>query len=582
MTQAHLGLALRAIAIAIAIGGLIDPAGTVSRPPSQKLIAIRLTSAPAVEVERALRSNLAGWIVETREPESRLPCGTDEQCVVIADGSMDATVPDDLSKPVSLIVVSDDGGTNVSVRSVSVSRGHQNVAGVARVQLAATGIEGRRSEIRVLDRDAVIGSVSHEWSNAATPRLRSGQAATVDVLWWPIDTGARTLRVEAVPLENERTRIDNRIDVGVTVTTARSAVLVFDARPSWGSTFVRRAIEDDARFLVGYRTRLAPALSAGTANGRLDAAVLEGSSAVVIGGPDALTPADVGLLEQYVHVRGGTLFLLPERAPAGPWSRLLPGSWSEHLTAKPETVGPLYATEVLRADQLPITATVVAQSGSSASIVVLPSGNGRIVVSGAMDAWRYRDLDSSSFDKFWRSLIAEGAAWGEGTQLIFGEGLSARGSRARFTIRDRRMAPAESIAASAIVRCGSGLASTVRLWPAGTLGEFNGEVPLASIGSCSIEAAINARQAVGSIAIAEQPMLGVEQTLAKLERRVTASGGVVARAGEEATAARAIANVPAPALVATQVHPMRAAWWIVPFAGCLSVEWWLRRRSGLR
>jgi hypothetical protein len=28
-------------------------------------------------------------------------------------------------------------------------------------------------------------------------------------------------------------------------------------------------------------------------------------------------------------------------------------------------------------------------------------------------------------------------------------------------------------------------------------------------------------------------------------------------------------------------HPMRSAWWIVPFALLLSAEWWMRRRRGL-
>jgi hypothetical protein len=39
-------------------------------------------------------------------------------------------------------------------------------------------------------------------------------------------------------------------------------------------------------------------------------------------------------------------------------------------------------------------------------------------------------------------------------------------------------------------------------------------------------------------------------------------------------------HVPRPA-VPTIVRPMRSAWWIVPFAICLAVEWWMRRRRGL-
>lgn len=584
MNAPVLCVALRSIAIVIAIAGLIDPAWTTARTPSQRLVAIRLTATPPVDIEQALRANLPGWEIESRGFETRLPCGTGERCVVIADGSVEAAIPDDLSDPLSLITVLSGGEPNVSVTSVAMSSAHQGAAGVARVALTGSRVDGTRSEIRILDGTAVVGSMSHQWSGVSP--------VTLDVPWWPLDTGARALRVEVTPLAGEQTTIDNHIDTGVNVATTRAPVLVFDARPSWSSTFVRRALEDDARFTVGYRTRLAPSLSAGTANGRLDTAALDLAAAVVIGGPDALTSGDVTLLEQFVGVRGGTLVLLAERAPSGPWSRLVPGVWTEHLAAKPERVGPLQASEVLRADRSPVTATSVARSGSAPVILVSPSGNGRIVVSGAIDAWRYRDLDTGSFDRFWRSLIADAAAWGEGTQLTFERTLLARGSRARFTVRDRRMTPPESSEASAVMRCVSqsgtstatpdGAAMTIRLWPAGAAAAFTGEVPLARGGSCTIEATVNDRLTTGSIAVADTPMTGVVQTLARLERSVMASGGAIARAGEEANLARALSSATAPAPIVTAVNPMRATWWMLPFATCLSIEWWLRRRGGLK
>jgi hypothetical protein len=575
MTHATIRVMLRATAIVIAIAALMDPALSTSRPRAQELVAIRTTSAPATTVEQALRANLPGWNVESREAQSRVPCGQDEQCVVIADGAIDATVPGDLSKPLSMITLAPGDGPNVAVRSVSMSGAHQSTGGLARVELSASGLgTATKSEVRVLDGTAVIGSATGEWSGAAT--------LTIDVPWWPLDTGARVLRIEVPPFEGERTGVDNHVDVGVDVGVTRSPVLVFDARPSWSSTFVRRAIEDDPRFAVAHRARLAPALSAGTANGRLDIAALDLASTAVIGGVDALTSNDVSLLEQFVRVRGGTLVLLPERAPTGPWSRLLAGSWTEHLAGTPRPVGGLHASEVLHAERLPITATVVGAAGSSASIVVLPTGAGRVVMSGAMDAWRYRDLDAGGYDRFWRALIAEGAASGEGLQMRFKDRLSARGARARFTLHDRRMTRPGSTEASAIARCGSAPATAIRLWPAGAHAEFTGELPLSSAGSCSIEAVVNDRQAIGAIAVADRPALGVEQTLAKLERRVQASGGVVAHAGDEATLARALTTAPMSPSVTTTAHPMRSAWWLLPFAGCLSVEWWLRRRSGLR
>lgn len=588
MTLLRLGL--RSAAVAIAIAGLVDPAWTVSRPPSQALVLIRASGIPNSEVEQALRAALPGWEIEPRALGSSLPCEADERCVVIADGTRDVGVPRDLVKPLSLVTDRAAGDPNVSVRSVSVSGGHQHAAGVARIELARTPSVAT-SEIRIVDGTAVIGATTYQWAGESA-------AATIEVPWWPIATGARRLRASVLPLDDERVTIDNHIDVGVTVAVTRASVLVFDTRPSWSSTFVRRALEDDPRFTVGYRTRLAPALSAGTANGRLDAAALDLASAVVIGAPDGLTSDDVALLEQFVRVRGGSLILLPERSPSGPWARLVQvgqgtvgPAWTEHLTATPEPVGPLRASEVLRVDRLPVTAGVVARSGPAASIVVLPSGFGRIVVSGAMDAWRYRDLDSGGFDRFWQSLIAESAASGEGPRLAFDQLLAAGGERARFTLHDRRMSAAASSEASAVARCGAGPAMAIRLWPAGPPSAFSGELPLSSgamanrgagEAGCTIEATINDRHASGSIAVAERLSRGVEPTLAKLEREVARSGGVAAAAGEEAVIARALTAAAVSPDVATAIHPMRSGWWLLPFAAALSFEWWLRRRIGLR
>jgi hypothetical protein len=566
-------LALRSIAVLIGIVAVIDPVWSSSRPSPRELIAISLASSDVRAAIASLNSGLSGWDVVPRETVStRIPCGPDEQCVVLADGSRDIELPTDLRHPASLVTVRPAGGPNVSLQSVVTGPGHVSAAGAARVELRREGaVDRTRLEIR--DGAAVIGTAIHEWKS---------ESATVDVPWWPIEPGARTLRIEAVPVDGERTVIDNAIDVGVTVASAPVAILVYDARPSWSSTFVRRALEDDTRFAVDYRTRLAPALSAGTANGRLDARVLDSAAVVVIGGPDALTASEVTLLEQFVRVRGGTLVLLPEHRETGEASRLFGGAWTEHLASSPERLGPLHATEILRTGVVSMASTVLAHSGSMASIVVAPTGNGRVVMSGAMDAWRYRDLDAGAFDQFWRSLVAEGATAGQALQLRFTQALEARGSRARFTLRDRRMQPSPAVDATAVSRCGTGPARVVRLWPSGTFGEFSGELAVEGTGSCSIEATVGDRQVSGAVAVAERPMRGAEATIASLSRRVAAAGGSIGSADDVSSVVRAIESSPATMSPVVTVHPMRAWWWMVPFAACLSIEWWLRRRGGLR
>jgi hypothetical protein len=165
--------------------------------------------------------------------------------------------------------------------------------------------------------------------------------------------------------------------------------------------------------------------------------------------------------------------------------------------------------------------------------------------------------------------------------LAFDRALEASDSHARFTLTDRRMEPASSTEASATMRCGSGAATVVRLWPSGTLGEFSGEIPVTGPGDCSVEATSGDRYATGSVAVTNHPMRGVERTLASLSDRITASGGSVASSDDVSLISRSVTASPA-TMSPVVTYPMRAWWWMIPFTGCLSVEWWLRRRSGLR
>ena len=114
------------------------------------------------------------------------------------------------------------------------------------------------------------------------------------------------------------------------------------------------------------------------------------------------------------------------------------------------------------------------------------------------------------------------------------------------------------------------------------LGEFSGELTVEETGSCSIEATVGDRQVSGAVAVAERPMRGAESTIAALSRRIAAAGGSIGSADDVSSVVRAIESSPETMSPVVTVHPMRAWWWMIPFAGCLSIEWWLRRRGGLR
>ena len=588
MNRRFLRGTLRGIAIAIAVAALVDPALSIERAPAIPLALIKMTVSDVAPIEREVRRINSGTEVHLREAvHHRVRCGPGERCVVIADGSVDADVPPDLDQPLSLIRITNSPGANVRLRSVVLATGqHASAASVARVTVDGRDVIGRRTEIKISDSGALVGSGVVEW--------KSDGLQTMDVPWWPLASGPRTLRIEAVPAGDESVLFDNILDAGVDVGADRLPVLVFDARSSWGSTFVRRALEDDSRFVVEHRARLAPAIAAGTANGRLDARALDAASVLIVGGPDALTASEVDLIERFVRVRGGTAVLLPERVPSGSTRRLFAGEWTERLTSEPRVIGPLRATEVLR------------QDGVEDAVAIAPTGSGRIVISTAMDAWRYRDDDGRAFDRFWRSVVAEGAAAGAPLRLEFEHAIAFPGARQPFTLRYRSMTPASTFEASAVARCDT--AQTIRLWPAGAPGVMRGELPIADGTSCTVEATVNDATVTRGIAVSAVAPSGLPpsrsalrrtsrrdtstamsrpaaDTLAKLEQHARVSGGVVIRLRPSgATAEQALEElVPSPgAPVEAEVHPMRAAWWVLPFAGCLSIEWWLRRRVGLR
>ena len=579
---------LRGIAIAIAVTALADPVLSIERAPAIPLTLIKMTASDVAPIERELRRVNSGTEIQLREVvRHRLPCGPGERCVVMADGAVDAELPPDLDQPFSLIKVGNSAGPNLRLRSVVLAAGqHASAAGVARVMVDGRDVIGRRTEVRISDNGALVGSAWVEW--------KSDGVQTVDVPWWPLTPGPRALRVEAISPGTESALFDNALTAGVAVGSDRLPVLVFDARSSWGSTFVRRALEDDSRFLVEHRARLAPAIAAGTANGRLDARTLDASAVLIVGGPDALTASEVDLIERFVRVRGGTVVLLPERAPSGSAARLFAGDWSERLLSEPQEAGPLRASELLVAAGASGTSGASGASGASSAsgaVVFAPTGIGRIVISTAMDAWRYRDDDGGAFDRFWRSVVTEGVAAGAALRLEFENAVGAAGSRQPVTLRFRSMQPPSTIEASAVARCGSPpRAQTLRLLPAGSLTVLRGELPIADGGACTVEATVNGTTVTRGIAVSSAPSRSADDTLAKLERYARTSGGVVTDADNldfrprafGASAASASAMATARQAGAARIHPMRSAWWILPFAGCLSVEWWLRRRRGLR
>ena len=174
------------------------------------------------------------------------------------------------------------------------------------------------ARIDVLDGDVLVGS--------AEP----GDSLDVEVTWVPLAAGARALRVVAG---------DDVADVGVVVEAAAAEVFVYELEPTWLGTFVRRALEDDPRFGVVGRARVAPpvTITRGGA-GPLSAATIGEAGAVVVTAPHRLGAADVELLERFVTQRGGSLIIVPDQRPTGAVLRLLPRVAGQQREAQPRDV----------------------------------------------------------------------------------------------------------------------------------------------------------------------------------------------------------------------------------------------------
>jgi hypothetical protein len=384
-------------------------------------------------------------------------------------------------------------------------------------------------------------------------------------------------------------------DAVVDVDERRWAVLFYDPRPSWTSTFVRRSIERDSRFAVASRVVTSRNVTAST--GRPPTALTDRTSlstfdVIVVGAPDALSVADVAGLEDFLRRRGGSVVLLVDEPKSGPIDRLtMVSSWSTNRGA-PVSVAlvqddsaTLRASEIAWPAVLPAGAAALT-AGQRPVIWESAVGAGRLIVSGALDAWRYRDPSASSFDRFWRTLIA---------------GVAATAPPVVSAMATPRIAkPGEAVDVSAVVRdaaLGSPSDSSVRasisatlepntsvaLWPNADVGQFSGALRAPrEPGTYGITVTSDAGSATVPLVVSGDVHLAQPLSRDLSKAWATARGGRIFDAANIGQLPEALSTaIRAPSELVTW-HPLRSAWWIVPFVLALSGEWWLRRRRGLR
>lgn len=607
---------LRVIALLIAAAGVLDPSLTLTRrvPPVVELHV----AAGEEDLAAAVIARLGARFRVVPAPVA----GAAARLVVGGRLPRAAEVP--------AFVVVDDKAPLIIAAVEAPARAPLHGRVPVRVTLRSAGAAPPDAMLEL----RVGGLVADSAALADLPRAPDGTIGTT-LSFTPAAARPHHLRVVAG---------ETRADTLVSVDAAPWRVLSHDARPSWSATFVRRALEGDPRFALAARVDTAPrsAVASGAPPRLADAGALAAFDAVIVGAPDALDNADVAALNDFMRLRGGSVIVLMDSAP-GAVARLAGvAAWDERLIPAPVLLRAggagapaldrglraaggaaaaaadlgLRASELALPVALPVGARLLAGApgpapgnddaapgnvpaggdqpvsasagGDLVDAVIWerPLGRGRLVVSGALDAWRYRAAAGARFDAFWRGVVAEAAAAAPAPVSVGVTPVVARPRamvRVEVTLRDLLLAGAGEATARVSTRLEGGVAPVpVRLWPEEP-GRLRGRLRLPDApGAYRLVVDTDAGSAAVDLLVLTDAVPPGAAAAPLLEAWAGANGGELVPASRLGDLPGVLDDAIAPQTFEMAVHPLRSGWWIVPFALVLGAEWWLRRRRGAR
>lgn len=573
------GVSFRAAAIAIAVAAVIDPSVAMSGAARPRVAVV------VAGLEGAATAGVRARVVEAlRRSFEIVPHTTSDTAaaVVIGDRYPDGErIPDTI--PAATVTVAQAATDGVRVVAVEAPR---EVLRATAIRLDVTvegmGVAGRSTEISARIGGLEVGRALHRW-DADSGRWRA-RMDVVPVGEPPWVVSVTTVRLKPDTTSSSASGRSRTVDTVVDLRRAPLRVTFYDARPSWASTFVRRALEADRRFEVSGTSFSSRGIAARTGEAvALSDPRIDQADAIVVGGLDRVSAADVRALDRFMRVRGGAVVLAPDtRIDSATVGDLLPFTMTERLLERPATLAMLDGAAALEASEMLVTAAPPAGeilagttgAGAAAVVVSTPHGAGRLVVSGAMDAWRFR---GAAFDRFWQSTIA-GLAQAVPPPIdlaVEPQGLRPLG-RGTVVVRIRSGEYTPLLASLD--------GNPLRLYPDRETGVFRGAfIASARAGRSTVEI----RAAVGEPPLVSRTVIvdaGVHERpdtlpLAMLAATHRGIDVTVDRIGELEPFLRAGVVAPHAQVVR---HPMRSVWWMAPFTVCLSAEWWLRRRRGLR
>jgi hypothetical protein len=579
--QAVISKCLRAIAVAFVVLALVDPAVSVTRDrPLAVRVHLRDSDPDAVSVRARLRDVLRDRIEMVE--------GSHADAVVVIGTSMPEEIVSG-SAPVSTVALG--AAPNVAVIDApdSIDAAPGQIVSIP-IVLEGWGVSGKTSALLLRHRTVEVARAEHEWK-------RDGRATVV--LRYVATAGANVVNIRVDPVEGENRIEDNRADVAIAVAERPFDVAVLEPRPSWPAGFVRRVLEGDPAFRVSSLLLVSRGIAAraGDPPRQITAADLSRFDVVLAGAPEELRAPEVQALREFAEVRGGSVMLLPDRRPSGAYLNLLPErrgqpAPSEQLLREPRLLAPagLLASEIVPIPGVQAVADTLAETDDRVPVVISwPVGDGRIVFSGALDAWRFRGDSKSAFSEFWRKTVSDAAAAAPARLRLEVKPSAVRPfERAHLTVRVRRTELTSSSAPQSVgvpgigadLIAANGSTEMIRLWPAAEAGSFEADIR-APAGRYDV------RVTTGGGAVADTS-LTVDGEAAVLSGRRSdllgmpeLTGGVAVDATHLQPLIQHLAGLPR-STDKTVIHPLRSPWWMLFLVVVLSGEWILRRRAGLR
>jgi hypothetical protein len=585
---------LRGAAIVTAIVGFVDPAWTARR---RAPIAIEVKgdgySSDVDDVRRRLSASLSDGLTLNSDAE---PAAV----VLVGDvRPMKSTKEDAL--PISTVAIPPPVAPNVRVVAADdPDPVRVGWAATFHAVVEARGLAGRASRVVLEERGAELAHLEHRWS---------GEIEQFDAVlrYTPPASGASVITLRVVPLAGETTASDNAADLGLAVSAERFRILVHEPRPSWSATFVRRALEEDPSFDVSTLVRASKGLEvrAGTPPAGLTTDALEPFDAVLVGAPEELRASEIDALRAFARRRGGAIVLLPDRRPSGRYLDLIPSpQFDEVLVENPIELGsiagaPLRSTELaVHRAGVPggeILASLDQGKGRRPVVLEWPEGAGRVLFSGAMDAWRFRAAADDGFGRFWRARIAESAIAAPGpVEVTIRPAVPAPDELVTIRAQIRRTEIADALGGARTPAIGArlvgadGAVQFVRLWPTVEEGVFEGRFHAPPAGSYDLQVGTttgvgivgpNVDVVLSVVAGARHPSGDVTGAAAPLRLVAATTGGVAVSSADLAPLEQYLRNLPSGEVERT-VRPARSLVLVMVFATLLCAEWTIRRRRG--